>query len=181
MGQPVKLRPWQKEIIREIYGTPTRRAIVSLARKNGKTAVASMLVLVHLVGPEAAPNGHIFSAAQSRDQAAIVFGLAAKMVRMSPKLNEIVTVRDSAKELLCSVTGVRYKALSAEATTAYGLSPIFVVHDELGQVRGPRSELYDALETAMGAQKEPLSIVISTQAPSYADSPLHHSGGRFGE
>ena len=169
VGQPVRLRGWQKEIIREIYGSPTRRAIVSLARKNGKTALASMLVLVHLAGPEAKQNGHIFSAAQSRDQAAIVFGLAAKMARMSPELHEIITVRDSAKELLCSVSGVKFKALSAEATTAYGLSPIFVVHDELGQVRGPRSELYDALETAMGAQTDPLSIVISTQSPTDAD------------
>ncbi len=115
-----------------------------------------MLVLAHLVGPVARQNGQIFSAAQSRDQAAIVFALAAKMVRMSPQLNEIVTVRDSAKELVCAVTGVKYKALSAESTTAYGLSPIFTIHDELGQVRGPRSELYDALETAMGAQADPL-------------------------
>ena len=135
VGRPVRLRDWQRDIIREIYGSPTRRAIISLARKNGKTSLASMLVLVHLVGPEARRNAHIFSAAQSRDQASIVFALAAKMVRMSPELVDIVTVRDSAKELVCAVTGVRYKALSAEATTAYGLSPVFVVHDELGQVR----------------------------------------------
>jgi len=59
--------------------------------------------------------------------------------------------------------------LSAEASTAYGLSPSFVVHDELGQVRGPRSELYEALETAAGAQENPLSVIISTQAPTDAD------------
>lgn len=128
-----------------------------------------MLLLAHLVGPEARRNGQIYSAAQSRDQAAIVFSLAAKMVRMSPTLNAMVTVRDSAKELFCAETGVRYKALSADATTAYGFSPVLVIHDELGQVRGPRSELYDALETAMGAQEEPLSIVISTQAVEDAD------------
>src|SRR5690606_31255717 len=51
----------------------------------------------------------------------------------------------------------------------FGLSPVFVVHDELGQVRGPRSTLYDALETAAGAQEDPLSIVISTQAPTDGD------------
>jgi phage terminase large subunit-like protein len=46
---------------------------------------------------------------------------------------------------------------------------VFCVHDELGQVKGPRSELYEALETAAGAQDDPLSIVISTQAPTAAD------------
>ena len=30
-------------------------------------------------------------------------------------------------------------------------SPALVIHDELGRVRGPRSELYDALETGAGA------------------------------
>jgi phage terminase large subunit-like protein len=123
-----------------------------------------MLVLAHLVGPEARRNSQIYSAAQSRHQAALVFSLAAKMVRMSGILNGAVTVRDSAKELFCARTGVRYKALSADATTAYDLSPVLVIHEELGQVRGPRSELYDALETSTGAQAGQLSIIISTQA-----------------
>jgi phage terminase large subunit-like protein len=171
VGKPVVLRPWQREIILGVYdgAPPCRRAVISFGRKNGKTALAAMLLLAHLVGPEARTNGQIYSAAQSRDQAAIVFSLAAKMVRMSATLNGMVTVRDSAKELFCEATGVRYKALSADATTAYGFSPVLVIHDELGQVRGPRSELYDALETAMGAQDEPLSIIISTQAVEDAD------------
>jgi phage terminase large subunit-like protein len=46
---------------------------------------------------------------------------------------------------------------------------VFTVHDELGQVKGPRSELYEALETASGAHDEPLSVIISTQAPTDAD------------
>jgi hypothetical protein len=71
--------------------------------------------------------------------------------------------------LFCHVHGTTYRALSADATTAYGLSPVLAIHDELGQVVGPRSELYDAIETAMSAHAEPLSIVISTQAPSDAD------------
>jgi phage terminase large subunit-like protein len=65
--------------------------------------------------------------------------------------------------------GTLYKALSAEASTAHGQSPIFAVHDELGQVKGPVSELFNAIENAMGAHDEPLSIVISTQAPTDAD------------
>jgi phage terminase large subunit-like protein len=88
---------------------------------------------------------------------------------MSPDLNAVVTVRDTAKQLYCEELGTLYRALSAEAATAYGLSPVFIVHDELGQVRGPRSELYEALETATGAQEQPLSIVISTQAPNPDD------------
>jgi phage terminase large subunit-like protein len=70
---------------------------------------------------------------------------------------------------VCPTKGTAYRALSAEAATAYGLSPAFVVHDELGVVRGPRSELFEALETAGSANLQPLSIIISTQAPTDAD------------
>lgn len=169
MGQPLKLTQFQKKIIVGIYNSPTRRAIVSFARKNSKSTIAALLVILHLVGPEARANSQLFSAAQSRDQAGIVFALAAKIIRMSPELSAHAIVRDTAKELFCSGLGTLYKALSAETSTAYGLSPVFIVHDELGQVKGPRSELYEALETATAAQAEPLSIVISTQAPTDGD------------
>jgi len=140
-----------------------------MARKNAKTAFSAFLLLLHLCGPEAKANSQLYSAAQSREQASLLFALAAKMVRMSPELNQAVIVRDTAKQLYCADLGTLYQALSAEASTAYGLSPVFTVHDELGQVKGPRSELYEALETAGAAQAEPLSIIISTQAPTDAD------------
>ncbi len=121
-----------------------------------------MLLLLNLVGPESRPNSQVFSAAQGRDEAAILYALAAKMVRMSADLKASITTRETAKQLLCEEPGTLYRALSAEASTSYDLSPVFVVHDELGQVKGPRSEMYEALETATGAQEEPLSVVIST-------------------
>lgn len=171
VGKAVRLREWQKTEIRKIYDNPdgTRRAIISFGRKNAKTTLAAFLLLLHTCGPEARPNSQLNSAAQSKDQAAILFKLAAKVVRLSPTLNPVVIIRDTVKELVCPELGTLYKALSAEASTAYGLSPVFIVHDELGQVKGPRSELYDALETAVGAHDSPLSIVISTQAPTDGD------------
>lgn len=171
VGKPVRLREWQKDIIRSIYDNPagTRRAIISFGRKNAKTTLSAFLTLLHLCGPEARPNSQLFSAAQSKEQASVLFALAAKMVRMNPELVSVVVVRDTTKQLFCPDLGSLYRALSAEASTAYGLSPSLIIHDELGQVRGPRSELYEALETATGAQDNPLSIVISTQAPTDAD------------
>ncbi len=169
--KPVRLREWQKDEIRRIYDNPagTRLAILSFGRKNAKTTLSAFLLLVHLCGPEARVNSQLYSAAQSRDQAAILFALAAKIVRMSPALTQFVVIRDTAKQLFCPELGTLYRALSADASTAYGLSPVFTVHDELGQVKGPKSDLFEALETATGAQDAPLSIVISTQAPTDAD------------
>jgi phage terminase large subunit-like protein len=173
VGKKLELFEWQKAEICRIYDNPhgTRRAILSMGRKNAKTTLAACLLLAHLCGPPARnkPNSQLYSAAQSRDQAAIIFSLAAKMVRMNPELLQAVTIQETAKSLICPELGTRYRALSADATTAYGLSPALVIHDELGQVRGRRSPLYEALETATGAQESPLSIIISAQAPSDVD------------
>jgi phage terminase large subunit-like protein len=171
VGQPVRLRAWQKREIKKIYDNPhgTRTAILSFGRKNAKTTLSAFLLLLSLAGPESRPNSQLVSTALSRDQAALLFDLAAKMVRMSPTLNDYVGVRYSNKHLYCEGRGTVYRALSADASTNVGSSPVFAVHDELGQVKGPRSLLFEAVETGMGAHENPLSIIISTQASSDSD------------
>jgi phage terminase large subunit-like protein len=136
-GRPLKMAQFMKDDFYAIYDNPavTRTAIISRGRKNAKTMEAAMIMLLHLVGPEAKQNSSLFSAAQSRDQAALIFNLAAKMVRLSPDLSEVVTIRDTAKQLLCPERGTIYRALSAETSTAFGLSPSLIIHDELGQRR----------------------------------------------
>jgi phage terminase large subunit-like protein len=169
VGEKIRLLPFQQQIIKEVYNKPTRRAIITFGRKSGKTSLAACLLLLHLAGPRHRRNSQLYSAAQSRDQAALLFALAAKMVRLHPDLSSTVLIRDSLKQLVCQELGTSYRALSADASTAFGLSPVFIVHDELGQVKGNRSALYEALETATAAQEDPLSICISTQAPTDAD------------
>ena len=169
VGQKVRLSNEQIRWMEMIYGSPTRTFICSLPRKNGKTSWSAMILLLHLVGPEAVKNGQLYSTALSRDQASVLFSLAAKMVRMSAQLSEYISIKDSSKMLVCKDLGTTYRALSADASTAMGLSVSFVVHDELGSVRGPKSDLYEALETASAAQENPLSIIISTQSAQDSD------------
>lgn len=171
IGKHTVLRDWQKSDLTKIYDNPagTREAIISYAKKNAKTTSSCFLLLLHLLGPEAKMNSQLVSTAQSRDQAAILFDLASKVVRMSPSLEPHVMIRETVKQLYCPGLGTLYKALSADDKTAHGKSAIFAVHDELGQVRGPRGVLYNAIDNAMGAHENPLSIIISTQAPTDAD------------
>lgn len=173
VGKPIRLRWFQRLFFRAIFSTvdPCRRVIFSVGRKNAKTATSALTVVLAIAGPEARErvNAEYYSTAQARDQAAIVFNLAAKIIRMSPGLAGFINIRQSVKELVNEELGITYKALSADAPTAYGLSPALAIHDELGQVRGPKSELYEAVETATAAYEKPLSIVISTQAPNDGD------------
>ena len=171
VGKPLMLAEFQKDFIRSIYDNPagTRRAILSLARKNGKTALIAGLLLAHLVGPEAKLNAQLVSGAMSRDQAALVFKLASDMVRLSPELSELVRIIPSGKRLIGLPLNTEYKALAADGKTAHGLSPVLAILDEVGQVRGPQSDFVDAITTSQGAHAEPLLIAISTQAASDAD------------
>lgn len=171
VGQPMKLLGFQKRFIKDIYDNKhgTSRAILSVARKNGKTALIAAICLAHIVGPEAQQNSQIISGARSRDQAALIFKLAEKMVRLSPQLSEYVRIVPSSKMLVGLPMNVEYKAISADAGTAHGLSPILAILDEAGQVRGPQDAFIEAIETAQGAHEQPLLIAISTQAPTDND------------
>lgn len=171
VGQPMRLMPFQKRFIREVYDNPsgTSRAYLAMARKNGKTALIAAIVLAHVAGPEKVLNSQIISGARSRDQAALVFKLAEKMVRLSPDLAKLVRIVPSTKTLVGLRCNVEYRAISAEAGTAHGLSPILAILDEVGQVRGPYDAFVEAIETAQGAHDQPLLIAISTQAATDDD------------
>lgn len=171
VGKPVRLDYFQKAFVLAVYDNPagTRVAILSEARKNAKTATIAFLLLATLVGPEAMQNSRVVSGAMSRDQAAEVYNLAAKCAALSPALAGIVHSTPSGKVLTGLRLNTEYKALSAESTTAHGKSPRVAILDEVGQVKGPRSDFIDAITTAQGAYSDPLLIYISTQAAGDGD------------
>jgi len=168
-GQPFTLRPWQRGIIRGIYdpaGEDDRRkirtALLTVARKNGKTTLAAALVLAHLLGPEREQRGQVYSAAADRKQAALIFEEAAAMLRADPELAGRVKILEATKRIVHYTSGSFYQALSAEHRTAHGFSASCVIYDELAQA--PNRRLFDALTTSTAARAEPLTLVISTQS-----------------
>jgi len=171
VGKPIVLVEFQRKFILDIYDNKhgTRRAFLSIGRKNGKTALIAGILLAHIAGPEATLNSQIISGALSREQAAVVFALASKMIQMSPELTRVTRIVPSSKRILGLARNVEFRALSADGRTAHGLSPILAILDETGQVRGPQSDFIDAITTAQGAHKDPLLICISTQAPNDND------------
>lgn len=171
VGRPLRLREFQFDFIRDIYNPrhanglrKRRQAILSVGRRAGKTLLAAVLVLVHLVGPCARRNSTIASAATTRKQAGILHRLCAAMVRASPVLRQRVKVIDTTKSLVRIEDLSYYNALSAEAGSSLGEGYDFVVYDELAQAIN--DALYNALQTSLGSQIEPLMVVISTQAPA---------------
>lgn len=182
-GGQFKLRPFQRKFVEAVYSpiTPAgrrvvRRAILCIARKNGKTALIAALALAHLVGPEAVPNGEIYSAANDREQAAQVFKVCKQIVDADPELAGMLTVVPSTKTIVCRHNGSFFRALSSESGTKHGLNPTVVIYDELAQAKN--RDLYDVLDTSMGAREEPLFVTISTQSndPEHILSKLIDDG-----
>lgn len=169
-GKPLRLLPFQRRFIHDVYGPrhpdgrrKVREAVKSIPRKNGKSGFSAALCLAHLCGPEMVLNAQLYSAAQDRDQASLIFNLASRMVRMHPTLADAIRVLESKKSLIHDASGNAYKALSAEVKTKLGFSTAFCIFDELAQA-GTDRKLYDALRTSSAAHDNPLFITISTQA-----------------
>jgi phage terminase large subunit-like protein len=164
-GHRFKLAPWQRDgIIRPLFGTVNehglrqyRTAFVSRAKKNGKSAEGAAIALYLLCG-DGERGAEVYSAAADRDQAAIVFNVAAQMVRLDPVLSKACRVIDSTKRILYKDRV--YRALSAEAFSKHGFNCHGIIFDELHTQ--PNRELWDVLTTGMRGRSQPLVYAITT-------------------
>lgn len=165
-GKPLVIADFMREDLELIFGNPagTRMGVISRGRKSAKSVEAAIIILAYLAGPEVFAGSQLYSAANSRQQAAVVFRLMRKMVLQSPTLSRHLKIRDHDSTITNPSLDIVYRALSADSSTAHGLSPLLVVVDELGQVKAPNLELLDALLTGSAGQSDPKMIVISTQA-----------------
>jgi phage terminase large subunit-like protein len=174
-NKPLKLRRWQKALIRDVYDRVdgrgiriVRNVLWTMAKKNGKSALIAALVLVHLCGPEAVAEAEIVSAANSKDQAALIFKACEQMIKfdaLSPNplgLAEKLKVIRSKKRIVCHSFGSFYQSLSADGDTAEGISPTMWIYDELGRTK--KLALYESLVNADAAWQEPLGFIISVNA-----------------
>ena len=164
-NQPFILELWQKAIIAATFGIVDfetgkrkyREMLLVVARKNGKSTLAAAIGLYMLM-KSGEYGAEIYSAATKRDQAAIIWDAAVKMIKKSPALykrnrclvNKIVYDR---------LNGV-FKPLSSESNTLDGLNVYVSLIDELHAIQD--KNLYDVIIDGMIARDEPLSVITTT-------------------
>jgi phage terminase large subunit-like protein len=180
-GQAVVLEAWQKEMLGEALaydsdGWATWRSVVIVApRKNGKTVLLAALSLYRLLTSDGRPE--ILLAASSDKQAGRLFDAAARFVRRSSALSEMLRVRDHAGEIVREDgMGVIYR-LSSDPARLHGYNPTHVVVDELAQWTTPTlRRSYAALTSGGGARSAPQVFTITTagEAAFRHDSILGH-------
>ena len=166
-GKPFELIDWQERIIRDLFGIlkpngyrQFNTAYIEIPKKNGKSELAAAVALLLCCG-DGEERAEVYGCAADRQQAAIVFDVAADMVRMCPALNKRVKILTSQKRIVYTPTNSFYQVLSAEAYSKHGFNIHGVVFDELHTQ--PNRKLFDVMTKGSGdARMQPLYFLITT-------------------
>ena len=166
-GKPFELIDWQEQIIRDIFGTlkpngyrQFNTAYVEIPKKMGKSELAAAVALLLTCG-DGEERAEVYGCAADRQQATIVFDVAADMVRMCHALNRRVKILASQKRIVYQPTNSFYQVLSAEAYSKHGFNIHGVVFDELHTQ--PNRKLFDVMTKGSGdARMQPLYFLITT-------------------
>ena len=166
-GKKFDLIDWQEQIIRDLFGTikpngyrQFNTAYVEIPKKQGKSELAAALALLLCCG-DFEERAEVYGCAADRQQASIVFEVAADMVRMCPALSKRVKILASQKRIIFTPTNSFYQVLSAEAYSKHGFNVHGVVFDELHTQ--PNRKLFDVMTKGSGdARTQPLYFLITT-------------------
>lgn len=166
-GKPFELIDWQEKIIRDIFGTlksngyrQFNTAYIEIPKKQGKSELAAAVSLL-LCCADGEERAEVYGCAADRQQASIVFDVAADMVRMNPALKKRVKILASQKRIIYQPTNSFYQVLSADAYSKHGFNVSGVIFDELHTQ--PNRKLYDVMTKGSGdARTQPLYFLITT-------------------
>jgi phage terminase large subunit-like protein len=163
----IELEHWQSFILATVFGwqctaTETRRfrvAYIEVPRKNAKSTLTSALGC-YLVACDNEAGAYVVSAANTRDQAKLVFNDAQYMAKREPGFLSKFGVEVPAHTIVQPSTASKFEALSAEHSNLDGLNIHAALIDELHA--HPTRGLWDVLETATGSRSQPLIWAITT-------------------
>ncbi|MCE2597210.1 terminase large subunit [Motilimonas cestriensis] len=166
----IKLEPWQLFQFASIFGWErksdnTRRfrtAFVFVPRKNGKSIKAAGVALYTFCADDEY-GAEIYCGAATEKQAWEVFKPARQMVKALPNLRKRFNIAMMAKKLM-RPDGSIFEPVIGEPGD--GSSPHCAIVDEYHEHDGP--ELFDTMQTGMGAREQPLIFVITTAGSNIA-------------
>lgn len=164
-GQLIKLEPWQVFILASIFGwvhreTGKRRfrvADVIVPRKNAKSTLAAVIGL-YMLAADGEFGAEVYSGATSQDQAMEVFRPALLMARATEKFRRRYGVAANASNVSIVENNSKFEPVIGKPGD--GASPSCAIVDEYHEHK--TSELFDTMQTGMGARSQPLILVITT-------------------
>lgn len=164
-GMTFTLAPWQQFILWCIFGWRRiadklrrfRMVHIEIARKNGKTTFAAGVAL-RLLLADGEAGAEVYAAATKREQSAIVFNEAKRMIRKSPDLRSEVETGKHA--IYIEESGAKFVPLGADYNTLDGLNVHGAIVDELHAHK--KSGVLDVLDSGTGSRRQPMIFMITT-------------------
>ena len=162
------LHPSQVWFLVQLFGFRLRkngarrftRALLAVARKNGKSSLAAA-ILLYCLCCEDEPGAQIVTAATTYDQASIILKIAQAICTRTPELVEAFGLDNMAKVVTRLEIGASFKAVHAKASTQDGLNPSHVGLDEIHAHK--TADLLNVLQSAAGARRSPLFLFTTTE------------------
>lgn len=165
-GKPFILEPWQRRIMRALFGWKQadgyrwyRRLDLWIPRKNGKSALAAAIAL-YMTFADGEIGAEVYLVANDKEQAKVIFKVAAQMVKVCPELAETSTTFNRTSAIVVPETLASLMALSAAPGNKDGLNPSCVVFDEIHELR--KVDLWEKMTTGSGTRNQPLLVCLST-------------------
>ncbi|HFI0587227.1 TPA: terminase large subunit [Streptococcus suis] len=181
-GKTYPLARFQKFIISSLYGWRKkadssirrfRKAMVSVARKNGKTIlIAGILLYEFLFGHNPAFSRQLFCTANDRTQAKIAWTMAKKQLEaLRVKSADIKKATKVTRDELFNKNDESYiRALSRDTGAVDGFEPYVGILDEYAASK--TNEMLELLESGQGQLDNPFILIIST-AGLDLNVPMH--------
>jgi phage terminase large subunit-like protein len=162
-----QLLPWQETWLRTLYGWRGKdggklfkRALLHVAKKQGKTLLVSIVSLFELYNQDT-PSPLVCSASTSRENAGQIFKELANTIRRNDKtLGALAKITASNKKIRLEKRNALYAAISCDSGSAEGLNLSACIVDEAHAHRS--AKLFQSLEYSTIARPDASLIVIST-------------------
>lgn len=170
-GELIRLEPWQCFIECTVFGWVDKRtrrrrfleALVLVPRKNGKSVLAAGTGnYMFLADGEA--GAEVYSGATSEKQAWEIFRPAKQMIEKTPGFKTFFGVDTFAKSMFQAENASRFEPVIGKPGD--GSSPHCALIDEYHEHAS--SELFDTMQTGMGARDQSLMFTISTAGTNKA-------------
>lgn len=170
-GSKLKLLPFQVWILSELYGWREKetgfrrydRAFISMARKNGKTYLASGMAALGLLMEKApAQNRQVLFVSNALKQAKLGYDMLSSEMRQVRKQSKAMRRRIKVqKQAITDLdTGSSVQALSSDTSTLDGYAGTTVILDEWHESKDRKT--YNVLKSGQAQEPNSLLAVIST-------------------
>ena len=164
-GKPLKLELFQKAFISALFGfvdketglRKYRKAVFFVARKNGKSVLASAIALYMLVADKEG-GAEVYAVSTKKEQSKIVWEESKRMIKKTKALD---------KRIRCLVGGIYYdekdslfRALASDSNSLDGLNSHFVCCDEVHAWKD--KNLLDVMYDSQSSRRQPILLETST-------------------